>query len=202
MFGDPEDPLSWEEKFGNFNMAKFGESELTRPPVRVRPVKRLKKDVQAMMLLTKSKDPPPREVHPGFCAQAVYGFRDASKDGFGASVEIEAKGVVWRSGTWSLSTREESSNFREFQNLVEVIESLVSKGALAGHKVFMFTDNLTAEAAFFKGTSQSEKLFELVLRLRKIEMEGHLFIHLVHVAKSRKKVVRIQRSTMDEGVCD
>jgi hypothetical protein len=185
MFGDPEDPLSWEEKFGNFNVAKFGESEQTRPPARVRPVKRLKKDVQAMMLLTESEDPPAREVRPGLRAQAIYGFGDASKDGFGASVEIEGQGVVWRSGTWSLSMREESSNFREFRNLVEVIESLVSKGALAGHELFMFTDNSTAEAAFFKGTSQSEKLFELVLRLRKIEMEGHLFIHLIHVAGSR-----------------
>ncbi len=31
MFSDPEDPLSWEEKFGNFNLAKFGEGERTRP---------------------------------------------------------------------------------------------------------------------------------------------------------------------------
>jgi hypothetical protein len=49
----------------------------------------------------------------------------------------------------------------------------------------MFTDNSTAESAFFKGTSSSEKLFDLVLRLRKIEMEGDLFIHLVHVAGTR-----------------
>jgi hypothetical protein len=66
--------------------------------------------------------------------------------------------------------------------LVEVIESLVSKGRLAGHKLFMFTNNSTAEAAYFKGTLQSKKLFELVLRLRKIGMEGHLFIHLIHMA--------------------
>jgi hypothetical protein len=49
----------------------------------------------------------------------------------------------------------------------------------------MFTDNSTAEAAFFKGTSTSEKLFNLVLRLRKIEMKGQLFIHLIHVAGTR-----------------
>jgi hypothetical protein len=66
-----------------------------------------------MMLLTKSEDPPPREVCPGLHAQAIYGFGDARKDGFGASVEIEAKGVVWRSGTLSLSMRKESLNFRE-----------------------------------------------------------------------------------------
>jgi hypothetical protein len=35
MFRDPEEPLSWEEKFGNFDKAKVGESEQTRLPVRV-----------------------------------------------------------------------------------------------------------------------------------------------------------------------
>jgi hypothetical protein len=59
MNADPEDPLSSEEKFGNFNLSKFGESEPTRPPARVRPVKRLQEDVRAMMLLTESEDAPP-----------------------------------------------------------------------------------------------------------------------------------------------
>ena len=71
MFDDPEDPLSWEEKFGNFNLSQFGESELTRAPVRVRPVKRLKADVQAMMVLTKSEDPPAWSVRPGKRANAI-----------------------------------------------------------------------------------------------------------------------------------
>jgi hypothetical protein len=66
-----------------------------------------------------------------------------------------------------------------------MIESLVAKQTLNGHELFMFTDNSTAESAFFKGTSSSEKLFDLVLRLRKIEMEGNLFIHFVHVAGTR-----------------
>jgi hypothetical protein len=118
-------------------------------------------------------------------AHAIYGFGDASKDGFGASIEIEGRGVVWRSGTWSRTMREESSNYREFKNLVEMIEKHVEDGTLKGHELFMFTDNSTAESAFFKGTSSSEKLFELVLRLRKIEMAGSLFIHLVHVAGTR-----------------
>jgi hypothetical protein len=32
-----------------------------------------------MMLLSKSEDPSPLEVHPGLCAQSIYGFGDASK---------------------------------------------------------------------------------------------------------------------------
>ena len=49
----------------------------------------------------------------------------------------------------------------------------------------MFTDNSTAEAAFFKGTSSSELLFELILRLRKIEMTGLCNIYMIHVAGTR-----------------
>jgi hypothetical protein len=139
-----------------------------------------------MMELTESEEAPSRVVQPGRVANAIYGFGDASKDGFGVSIEIQGEGVVmWRSGTWSQTMREESSNYREFCNLVETIESLVTRGTLRGHELFMFTDDTTSEAAFFKGTSSSKKVFNLVLRLEKIEMEGDLFIHLIHVAGTR-----------------
>jgi hypothetical protein len=186
MFLDPEDPLSWEEKFGNFNLSRFGEDGTTQPPSMVRPVKRLRADIKAMMELTESEDAPRRPVRPGKVANAIYGFGDASKDGFGVSIEIQVKGIVmWRSGTWSQTMREESSNYQEFCNLVETVKSLARKGALQGHELFTFTDNSTSESAFFKGTSSYEKLFDLVLRLWKIEMEGNLFIHLIHVAGTR-----------------
>jgi hypothetical protein len=158
MFSDPEDPISWEEKFGNFNFVKFGEGELTRPPRKVRPVKRLEADVRGMLLLTASKDTPHRDVRTGKRAQAIYGFGDASQDGFGdasqdgfgASVEVDGKGVVWHSGTWNLTMREESSNYREFRNLFETIESLVAIGTLAGHELFMLTAILQRKLPFSK----------------------------------------------------
>lgn len=182
---DLEDPLSWEEKFGNFNLARFDSDDIMRPPLKVAPVKRLKDDLYALHELTHHEKPPRRLVRLGKFARAVYGFGDASKDGFGAFVEIQDHGVVWRSGVWKLSIRDESSNYREFKNLVESIETFVAKGTLKGHELFMFTDNSTAESAFFKGMSSSEKLFDLVLRLRKIEMAGELVIHLIHVAGTR-----------------
>ncbi len=49
----------------------------------------------------------------------------------------------------------------------------------------MFTDNNTAEAAFYKNTSSSAKLFDLVLRLRMIQMNGSIIKHFVHVAGAR-----------------
>jgi hypothetical protein len=51
--------------------------------------------------------------------------------------------------------------------------------------VFIFTDNSTSEAVFWKGTSTSPLLFELVVRLRKLEMDHSILLHVVHVAGKR-----------------
>ena len=53
--------------------------------------------------------------------------------------------------------------------------------------MFLFTDNSTSEAAFFNGSSTSKKLFELVLRIRKLEMEFMVKVHLCHVSGERMK---------------
>jgi hypothetical protein len=82
-------------------------------------------------------------------------------------------------------TEQRSSNWRELNNLVEAVDRIVNENGMRGSEIFIFTDNLTAEAAFWKGTSQSPLLFELVLRLKTIEMEHDLHLHLVHVSGLR-----------------
>jgi hypothetical protein len=52
---------------------------------------------------------------------------------------------------------------------------------LKGCEVFLFTDNSTAEAVFLKGNSTSRGLFDAMLELRKLEMQGELLLHLIHV---------------------
>jgi hypothetical protein len=80
----------------------------------------------------------------------------------------------------------ESSNFREALNLVMMIESQVENGELPpGTEVFVFTDNSTAERAFNKGSSSSKKLHELVVKLRKMEMLGHIAPHFVWISGER-----------------
>jgi hypothetical protein len=59
------------------------------------------------------------------------------------------------------------------------------EGRLRGCEIFVFTDNSMAEAAFLKGTSSSILLFNLVLRLRKLEVDQQCLLHLVHVAGTR-----------------
>jgi hypothetical protein len=153
--------------------------------VKVKP--RLQKcDVPALTKLFVSEELPKRLIQPRCVAQVYYGFGDASQDGFGFNMQ-EQKGdtIHYRFGQRCDSESEKSSNYRELNNLVEHLEELVADGTLEGCKVFIFTDNTTAEAAFYKGNSSSEHLYNLVLRLRALEMWGNLKLHVIHVAGTR-----------------
>jgi hypothetical protein len=57
---------------------------------------------------------------------------------------------------------------------------------LWGSEISIVTDNsTTAEAAFWKGTSKSEALFELVLRLKELELDYNMHLQIVHVSGKR-----------------
>ena len=56
---------------------------------------------------------------------------------------------------------------------------------LTGHEIFMFTDNSTAEAAFWKGASASPKLFDLVLKLKQMELRHDIILHVIHISGKR-----------------
>ncbi len=76
--------------------------------------------------------------------------------------------ISYRIGVWGSDSDDVTSNFRELRNVVESIEDQVEKGKLKNAELFMFTDNSTAESAFYRGTSSNKDLFELVLRLKKL----------------------------------
>jgi hypothetical protein len=65
------------------------------------------------------------------------------------------------------------------------LENQVKLKGLRNCELFLFTDNTTAKAAFWKGSLKSPKSFELVLRLKLLEVEADLIIHVVHVAGER-----------------
>ena len=155
-----------------------------KPPKRVRMVGRLRSDMMALRALTDFATPPHRLVRATKSCRVIYGFGDASGTGFGSSIIIGGK-LAWKSGQWNVSIKEESSNYRELLNLVLALEELALKGELDGCEIFMFTDNSTAESASFRGTSSSRLLFDLVLRLKKLEMSAKCLIYLVHVAGTR-----------------
>jgi hypothetical protein len=66
--------------------------------------------------------------------------------------------------------------------LVLYLCKLVEAEDLGGYRLFMFTDNSTAEAAFWKGTSVSPCLFELVLQLKRLKLERDIILHVVHIS--------------------
>ena len=174
----------------------------TQAPTLVRPVERLRKDLEALSSLTVELEPPVRVVRSSRIVQARYGFGDASGGGFGASIEAR-KGIWYRHGIWGPETAGNSSNFRELCNLVDSLEKLAELGDLGGTEVFLFTDNTVAESAFYRGTSASLKLFDLVLRLRKLEMASQFKLHLLHVPGTRmieQGTDGLSRGNLTEGV--
>jgi hypothetical protein len=183
------------------------------PPLIVTPVPRLQDDVMCLLELFKSETPSIRCVRPTKCVWVVYGCGDASGSGFGSSF-ISGYGpdpfykhhdseISYRVGVWSPDEDSSSSNFRELRNLVESIEHEVERGRLRNAELFMFTDNSTAEAAYHKGSSSNKRLFELVLRLRRLEMTAGLKIYVIHI--SGKRMIGhgtdgLSRGNLTEGV--
>jgi hypothetical protein len=166
---------------GDKDSEKGEEINIDKHPSKVKAVPRLKDDLRALTLLTSSESPPLRLVRPCKVRSVRYGFGDASGSGFGSTFSAPGA-ILYRHGIWGDDGADKSSNWRELTNLVETLELEAMEGRLQGSEVFVFTDNSTAEAAFFKGTSSSPLLFDLVLRLRKLEVAQQCLLHVVHVA--------------------
>eukprot|EP00980_Cylindrotheca_fusiformis_P026387 scaffold16048_cov85-Cylindrotheca_fusiformis.AAC.1 len=150
-----------------------GECELEeKAPQRVQGVKRLRDDIWALQELMTDASA------EGSCVA----FQQVVNKG--QVVEKEGR-IFCRYGHWCSSVAEQSSNYRELANLVETLEIHVRTGKMREAEVFVFTDNSTAEGVYYKGNSTSQKLFMLVVRLRRLEMIGELTLHVVHVAGTR-----------------
>ncbi|KAL7519144.1 hypothetical protein ACHAWX_003937 [Stephanocyclus meneghinianus] len=93
--------------------------------------------------------------------------------------------LVWFSGSSTLA--QESSNFCEANNLVSRLEELEQEGCLEGSEVFLITDNLPFEGTFYKSHLSSQKLNDIILRLRLVQMQTSCILHVIHVAGTRMK---------------
>ena len=132
----------------------------------------------------------------------IYGFVDASGSGFGSTLQERDK-IHYRIGTWSSIEENNSSNWREFENLVCTVEEAGKKGMLSGSTVLLATDNSTVEAALYKGNSSSEKLFDLVVRLRNAELRSSCKLLVTHVSGKRmiaQGTDGVSRGNLREGV--
>ena len=190
-------PIDDEEAEMAFLMRKKVTTTLRAPDTGVtQPAPRLKHDLLALKTLTKSSLPPLRIVRPSRVVQVLYGFGDASGKGFGSTVQGFPLGELfqpasksdlrYRVGVWGKDEESESSNFRELANLVVLtVEEEAATGSLDMAEYFLFTDNSTAESAFYKGSSTSKKLHALVTRLRVLELKHGLTLQVIHVSGKR-----------------
>lgn len=176
----------YREKESSSNNTK----ERLKPAKVVATVDRFRDDMDALRRLFAEAAPPVLSVRPT-SSWTMYIVGDASGSGFGST--------AWRTtptmgqptfdaqyGGWTVEFGAESSNLREAYNAVLGFEEQLHKGNIPhGSEVFIFTDNDVTEKAFSKGSSKSKKLHELVIRLRKMEMKGELFIHVIWIAGTR-----------------
>jgi hypothetical protein len=54
-----------------------------------------------------------------------------------------------------------------------------------GCEVFLYTDNQTSEASYFRGSVKSRALFDLIETLYKLQMQYDFVLHVVWIAGTR-----------------
>jgi len=113
-------------------------------------------------------------------------------------------GIHYRYGIWGDDLTQHSSNFREAFNLLEGLEHQVAgmqfpyfdalvnsltdavhRGELDHTEIILFMENAVAEGVFYKGSSPSRQLFDLILKLKCLELHHGLYLNLIHVAGTR-----------------
>ena len=159
-----DEDITKEEKSnaGKSSSSPKSKSKDTNAPVRVKPVLCLSRDLTALQRLFSKEHSPHCLVQGQLINTVKYAFGDASKAGFGSSWVSDNSGK-YRFGNWGREMDNGLSNLRELKNLVDTLKKMAKGGELEGSETFIFTDNSTAEAAFFKGSSKSKLLFKLIL---------------------------------------
>jgi hypothetical protein len=179
--------------FGRWEKGSISQAELDNSlaanrdpdaPQNVTAAPRLIEDLKALMAMFKSDSPPMVRLRSRRIVTIIYGFGDASGTGLGATFTC-GSGFTFRIGVWGSEEFDESSNWKEFTNIVESLEEEAATGNLDDSEVFMFTDNSTVEACAHKGSSSSPKLLSLIVRLRALGTKHGIKIHIFHVAGTR-----------------
>jgi hypothetical protein len=121
------------------------------------PVPRFKDNLAALTNLMDFELPPVRVVRPSQVVQVFYDIGDALGKQFDATILqnyncraclLKATkgdgGVRYHIKLWTTKEEEESSNYKELKNLVDMVEEEANAGRLRNCKLFLFTENSTA----------------------------------------------------------
>ncbi len=200
--------------FAQFEMGEISEEELDSAldnkeaaagaPDMVTASVSLSSDVRALCEIFSPDPVPVVGVRSKHIITVVYGFGDASGTGLGATFTC-GSGLNFRIGVWGSKEDPESSNWKEFTNVVEALEEEGEAGNLNNSEVFMFTDNSTVEACVSRGSSSSPKLLELVVRLQALSLRMGIKINVFHIAGTRmiaQGTDGVSRGFLGQGVMD
>ena len=174
------------------------------PPKYVKPVPRFYSCLKALHKFFSSDVPPVVHVRSKSVYMLSYGFLDASGSGFGSTIQKE-NGITYRMGTWGPDDYSESSNWKEFQNLVETLEIETKEEGLKGALVILAVDNSVVESSIYKCNSSSPKLFDLMLRFKHMELHSGARFIVSHVSGNRMKsqgTDGVSRGNLKEGVSE
>jgi hypothetical protein len=172
-------------------------------PEYVKPVPRLEGDVNSLLLLTRHDAPPKVTRRRNKIGTVVYGVLDASGKGFGYALEI--MGVTYTEyGVWSAEVEKQHSNYKELRNLVNAVENACLNGKLGGTEMYLFTDNFTAECAYYRGGSNSSKILNgLIFKLWNLQMMYDFALFVYHIAGTRmiaSGIDGLSRGDKTEGI--
>ena len=145
---------------------------------------RLADDIEAWLAILGGTSPPLVQSRSKLVVSVIFGFGDASGTGLGSTFTC-GSGFTFRIGVWGSLEKDESSNWKEFTNVVESLEEEGELGNLKHAEVFMFTDNSTVESCSYKGSSSSPKLLSLIIRLKAMVMKHGAKLHIFHIAGTR-----------------
>ena len=198
--------LAQQVEDGNLTTAEMeAGSETEEAPLQVKATPGFFEAINALSTLTSSKSAPQVVVRYRQVLMAVYGVGDASGKGFGSAIgDASNPELSIRIGVWgSREASDNSSNWREFTNVVEALEEEAAAGRLKDVEVFFCTDNKTVESALYSGTSSSKKLLDLVIRFKALQTKYSIQITVIHV--SGKRMIAsggdgISRGMTNEGV--
>jgi hypothetical protein len=89
--------------------------------------------------------------------------------------------VRYELGEWCDKIQEASS----IRNLANAMLQAAQEESLDGCEVLLYTDNQTAEGAYFRGTAKIEALFELIITLYKFQVQFDFILHVVWITGMR-----------------
>ena len=168
--------------------ATSGDGDLCddKAPVTVVGSTRLASDMAALASIFTPLSVPVVSIRSSRILTVIYGFvGDASGTGLGSTF-ICGTGFNFLIGIWGSLEKDESSNWKEFSNVVDaLLEDEAIGGNLSDTEVFMFTDNATVEACSNKGSSSSPKLLGLIIRLKALSTGFGFKLHIFHVTGTR-----------------